>query len=100
MRYRLPNTSSHQQLGVRGWLSVAIAFAIFAAGTILISVLALGFLIVALPVVGLGAAYIYYLRKKLAGTMLQMPGATDPIQSPDRQKVIEGTYSALDSKEL
>lgn len=93
MKFRFLNGPSHIQLGVRGWFAVAIALALFAAVTILISVLALGILVVALPAALLTAAYIHYQRRKALRDISLTPATPSAQRSVDRLNVIEGTYS-------
>ena len=100
MKFKLLHVPNHLQLGVRGWVSVAIALALFAAVTILISVLALGILVVALPAALLTAAYIHYQRSKTPRDISLTPATPSAQRTVDRLNVIEGTYSEQDRREL
>jgi hypothetical protein len=86
---RLPNSPVQFQFGVRGWAAIAVGLAILAAAAFL----AVGFLILILPVMLLAPILFWVLPKPTfyrVGTPPENPPATEAA-------VIEGDFKVIDN---
>jgi hypothetical protein len=92
---QLPNSPIRFQLGLRGWISVVVGLAMFAALTALVSLLALGIFIIAVPLFIL-APLVLHLRRKNALAMIIDPHQESLIVPKSQPAIIEGTFSQGD----
>ena len=86
---QIPNSPIQFQLGVRGWAAIAVGVAILAVVTFL----AIGFLILILPVVLLASILFWFLPKPKfhrVSAWSEKPPVTDAT-------VIEGHYKIIDN---
>lgn len=83
------------QLSLRGWISVVVGLATFAALIGLVSLLAFGIFIIAVPVFFL-APLIVHLRRRNAPVMIVGPHQESPIVPKNRSAVVEGAFSLRD----
>jgi hypothetical protein len=86
---RLPNSPIQFQFGVRGWAAIAVGLAILAVVTFL----AIGFLILILPVVLLASILFWFLPKPKfyrVGTRSEKPPVAEAT-------IIEGHFKVIDN---
>jgi hypothetical protein len=86
---RLPNSPLQFQLGVRGWAAIAVSVATLAV----VAFLAIGLLILILPVVLLASILFWFLPKPKfyrVGTRSEKPSATEAT-------IIEGHFKVIDN---
>jgi hypothetical protein len=86
---RIPNSPIQFQLGVRGWAAIAVGVAILAVVTFL----AIGFLILILPVVLLASILFWFLPKPKfyrVSTRSEKPSVTEAT-------IIEGHFKVIDN---
>ena len=86
---RLPNSPIQFQFGVRGWAAIAVSAAILA----LLAFLAIGFLIVILPV-ALVAPILFWLLPKPKGHRVRAHSEKLPATETT---VIEGDYKVIEN---
>ena len=85
---RLPNSPLQFQFGVRGWAAIAVGVAILAVAAFL----AIGFLILILPVVLLASILFWFLPKPKfyrVGARSEKPPVTEAT-------IIEGDFKVID----
>jgi hypothetical protein len=88
---QLPSSSIGFKLGLRGWASVIVGLAIFATLIVFVSLLALGILVIAVPVFLVAPLVLYFRRRNAPGIIKEPPedGPTVPNSQPE---TIDGTY--------
>jgi hypothetical protein len=92
---QFPNSPIRFQLGLRGWLSVVVGLAMLVALTALVSLLAFGIFLIAVPVFVLTPLFLHFRRSKAPNIIVPPSRDGDPI-AKGAATIIDGTLTAKD----
>jgi hypothetical protein len=87
---QLPSSQYRMQFGIKGWAAIAIGLTAFIA---VATLLAIGFLFVALPMIVLAPLIYWFMPKRIS-----VSGQPTNMEARGNSQIIDGTFHEVDPK--